>query len=149
VKQEHNQHTKVQYHIINSRISLQKVQAPKDASKDIIEFEEAISLMFRTFSSPKKRMLSIDALGLRVPIQSPALISLDHPLTALVGIAEKRKQILTCTQETTKAKLERLYSARLIHGDQQITTRHANALIQTKELISLLATRLSTTKPVK
>jgi hypothetical protein len=48
---------------------------------------------------------------------------LDLPLIALIDITRKRKQILTCTQETTRAKLERLHSARLIHGDQQITTR--------------------------
>jgi hypothetical protein len=40
-------------------------------------------------------MLSIDALSLRVPIQSPTLIGLDLPLTALIGITRKRKQILT------------------------------------------------------
>jgi hypothetical protein len=71
------------------------------------------------------------------------------PQTALIGFTRKRKQVLTCTKETIRAKLERLGSARLIHGDQQITTRHAKALIKTKELISLLASRLSTTKHVK
>jgi tRNA A37 threonylcarbamoyladenosine dehydratase len=93
-------------------------------------------------------MSSIDALILRVPVRSLTLIDLDLPLTALVGITKKRKQILTCTQEITRAKLEQLRSTRLIHGDQQITIRHAKALIKTKELISLLATRLSTIKPV-
>jgi hypothetical protein len=61
-------------------------------------------------------MMSIDALRLRVPVQSPTLIGLDLPLTALIGIAEKRKQILTCTQATTRKKLERLCLARLIHA---------------------------------
>jgi hypothetical protein len=93
-------------------------------------------------------MSSIDALSLRIPIQSPTLISLDLWLTTLVGIVGKRKQFLTCTQETTREKLEWLRSARLIHDDQQITTRHAKALIKTKELISLLATRLSTIEPL-
>jgi hypothetical protein len=93
-------------------------------------------------------MTSIDALSLMIPVRSPTLIILDLPLTTIVGIVGKRKQILTCTQETTRAKLERLRSARLIHGDQQITTRHTKALIKTKQLISLLATRLSTIKPV-
>jgi hypothetical protein len=31
---------------------------------------------------------------------------LDFPLTTLIGIAEKRKKLLTCTQERTRAKLE-------------------------------------------
>jgi hypothetical protein len=33
--------------------------------------------------------------------------------------------------KTTRAKLERLHSARLIQGDQKITARHANALNKT------------------
>jgi hypothetical protein len=31
---------------------------------------------------------------------------LDLPLASLVGITEKRKKIITYTQETTRAKLE-------------------------------------------
>jgi hypothetical protein len=77
-------------------------------------------------------MLSIGILSLRIPIQSPTLIGLDFPLTTLVGITGKRKQLLTCTQKTTRAKLVRLCSARLIQGDQKITTRHAKALNKTK-----------------
>jgi hypothetical protein len=64
---------------------------------------------------------------------------LDLSLTTLIGIAEKRKKLLTCTQETTRAKLERLRLARLIHGDHKTTTRHAVALRKAKGLISLLA----------
>jgi hypothetical protein len=51
-------------------------------------------------------MPSIDALSLRILVRSPTIIDLDLPLTTLVGIASKKKQILTCTQETTRAKLE-------------------------------------------
>jgi hypothetical protein len=69
-------------------------------------------------------MSSIGILSLRIPVWSPTLIGLDFPLTTLVGITSKRKQFLTCTQKTTRAKLERLCSARLIHGDQKITSRH-------------------------
>jgi hypothetical protein len=94
-------------------------------------------------------MPSIKALSLRIPVRGPTLTGLDLSLTTLIGFASKRKHILTCTQETTRAKLERLCSGRLIHGDQQITTRHAKALLKTKGLISLLATRLSTIKHVK
>jgi hypothetical protein len=93
-------------------------------------------------------MTSIDALSLRAPVWSLTPIGLNLPLTTLIGITGKRKQILTYTQETTRAKLERLRSARLIHGDQQITTGHAKALLKTKGLISLLATRLSTINSV-
>jgi hypothetical protein len=73
-------------------------------------------------------MPSIGALSLRIPVQSPTLVGLDFPLTTLIGIASKRKQFLTCTQKTSRAKLEQLRSARLIQGDQNITSRHAEAL---------------------
>jgi hypothetical protein len=42
------------------------------------------------------------------------------PLTPLISIAGKRK-ILTYTQDTTRAKIERLCSTRLIHRDQKNT----------------------------
>jgi hypothetical protein len=64
---------------------------------------------------------------------------LDLPLTTLIGITEKRKKLLTYTQKTIRAKLERLHSVRLIHGDQKTTTRHAMALSKAKGHISLLA----------
>jgi hypothetical protein len=84
-------------------------------------------------------MPSISALSLRIPVQCPTLIGLDLPLATIIGTAEKRKKLLTCTQETIRAKLERLCSARLIHDDQKTTTRHAMALSKAKGLISLLA----------
>jgi hypothetical protein len=51
-------------------------------------------------------MPSISALSLRIPVRSPILIDLGLPLTTLIDIARKRKQFLTCTQETIRAKLE-------------------------------------------
>jgi hypothetical protein len=59
-------------------------------------------------------MSFIGALNLRIPVRSLTLIGLDFPLTTLVGIAGKRKQFLTCTKKTARAKLEQLCSARLI-----------------------------------
>jgi hypothetical protein len=44
-------------------------------------------------------MPSISALSLGIPVRSLTLIGLDFPLTILIGIARKRKQFLTCTQE--------------------------------------------------
>jgi hypothetical protein len=76
-------------------------------------------------------MSSIDALTLRIPVRCPTLIGLDLPRASLVSITRKRKELLTCTQETTIAKLEQLRSARLIQGDQKNTTRHAKALNKT------------------
>jgi hypothetical protein len=59
-------------------------------------------------------MTSIDALSLRIPVRSSTLIGLDFSLTTLVSIVGKRNQFLTCTQKIARAKLERLYSTRLI-----------------------------------
>jgi hypothetical protein len=70
---------------------------PKDASKVNSEFAEAISLTFRTFPSSWKRMPFISALSLMIPVRSPTLIGLDLPKSTLVGIAEKRKKLLSCT----------------------------------------------------
>jgi hypothetical protein len=78
-------------------------------------------------------MPSIGALSLRIPVQSPTLIDLDFQLTTLVGIAGKSKQFLTCTQKIARAKLERLPSARLIQGDQKITSRHTEVLTRLKD----------------
>jgi hypothetical protein len=78
-------------------------------------------------------MPSIGTISLRIPVRSPTLIDLDFPLTTLIGIISKRKQLLTYTQKITRAKLERLRSARLIQGDQKITTRHAEVLTRLKD----------------
>jgi hypothetical protein len=79
------------------------------------------------------RMPSIGTLSLRIPVRSPTLLGLDFPLTTLIGITGKRKQLLTCTQKTTRAKLEQLRSARLIQGAQKITSRHAEVLTRLKD----------------
>jgi hypothetical protein len=78
-------------------------------------------------------MSSIGALNLRILVWSSTLIGLDFPLTTLIGIISKRKQFLTCTQKTARAKLERLCSARVIQGDQKITSRHADVLTRLKD----------------
>jgi hypothetical protein len=78
-------------------------------------------------------MSSIGILSLRIPVQSPTLIGLDFPLTTLVGIVGKMKQFFTYTQKTTRAKLERLRLARLIQGDQKITSRHVDVSIGLKD----------------
>jgi hypothetical protein len=84
-------------------------------------------------------MSYISALSMRIPVRCPTLINLDLPLTTIVGIVGKRKNLLTCTQEIIRAKLEQLRSTRLIHDDQETTTRHAMALSKAKRPISLLA----------
>jgi hypothetical protein len=78
-------------------------------------------------------MSSIGILSLRITVRSPTLIGLDFLLTTLIGIVGKRKQFLTCTQKTARAKLERLLSARLIQGDQKITSRYAEVLTILKD----------------
>jgi hypothetical protein len=47
-------------------------------------------------------MSSISALSLRILVQSPTLISPNFPLITLIGIAGKRKQFLTYTQEKSQ-----------------------------------------------
>jgi hypothetical protein len=78
-------------------------------------------------------MASIGILSLRIPVRSPTLLGLDFPLTTLISITGKRKHLLTCTQKTIRAKLERLRSARLIQVDQKITSRHADVLTRLKD----------------
>jgi hypothetical protein len=78
-------------------------------------------------------MPSIGTLSLRIPVWNPTLIGLDFPLTTLVGIIGKRKQFLTCTQKIARAMLEQLRSARLIQGDQKITSKHAEVLTRLKD----------------
>jgi hypothetical protein len=51
-------------------------------------------------------MSSISILSLGIPVRSSTLAGLDFPLATLVGIADKRKQFLTCTQKTARVKLE-------------------------------------------
>jgi hypothetical protein len=75
----------------------------------------------------------IGVLSMRIPVRSAILIGLNFPLTTLIRIAGKRKQILTCTQKTTRAKLERLRSTRLIQGDQKITSRLVEVLTRLKD----------------
>jgi hypothetical protein len=45
---------------------------------------------------------------LRVPVGNPALLGLDLPLIALIGVAGRRRKNLTYTQinKITRAKLE-------------------------------------------
>jgi hypothetical protein len=52
-------------------------------------------------------MSSIDALSLRVPVRHPTLIGLDLPLTALIGIIGKRKQLLTTTPVLAQPNIEK------------------------------------------
>jgi CMP-2-keto-3-deoxyoctulosonic acid synthetase len=78
-------------------------------------------------------MSSMDVLSLRIPVRSPTLIGLDFPLTTLIGIVGERKQFLTRTQKTARAKLERLDSVRLIQYDQKITSRHVEVSIGLKD----------------
>jgi hypothetical protein len=76
-------------------------------------------------------MPSISALSLRISVRSLTLNGLDFPLTTLIGIADKWTQFLTCIKKTTRAKSEQQCLARLIQGDQKITTGHAKALNKT------------------
>jgi hypothetical protein len=79
---------------------------PKDASKDNSEFMEVEITLIQYILFALEENAIISVLSLRIPVWCPTLIGLDLPLATLVGITEKRKKLLTCTQETTRAKLE-------------------------------------------
>jgi hypothetical protein len=51
-------------------------------------------------------MSSMGALSLRILVRRPTLTGLDLPLASHISIIDKRKKLLTCTQEITRAKLE-------------------------------------------
>jgi hypothetical protein len=51
-------------------------------------------------------MSSINTLSMRIPVWRLTLIGLDLPLASFIGITKKKKKILTCTQDTIRAKLE-------------------------------------------
>jgi hypothetical protein len=62
-----------------------------------------------------------DDLRLWVLVGNPALINLDLPLTTLVGIARRKRNILTYThayKKQQKQKIKRLLSTRLIRRDR-------------------------------
>jgi hypothetical protein len=70
---------------------------------------------------------------LLVTVGNPAPLGLDLPLTALIGVAGRRRKILTCTQikKIIRAKLERLCSARLIRRDPKaMNSRHARLQVK-------------------
>jgi hypothetical protein len=72
------------------------------------------------------------------PVRCPTLIGLDLPLASLVGITEKRKKLLTCTQENKSKAWETMLSKAYPSWSKETTTRHAKALRKAKGLISLL-----------
>jgi Sec7-like guanine-nucleotide exchange factor len=109
-------------------------QRPKCASKDNQSFCKSVYLSRSAHAlRPRREWTSSNDLHLRVPVGNPTLLGLDLPLTALVGIARRRRKILTCTQinKITRAKLERLHSARLIRRNPKATnSRHARLQVK-------------------
>jgi hypothetical protein len=108
--------------------------SPKCASEGNQSFCGSVSLSrYAHALRPRREWASSDDLHLRVPVGNPALLGLDLPLSALVGVAGRRRKILTCTQinKTTRAKLERLRLARLICRDPKATnSRHARLQVK-------------------
>jgi hypothetical protein len=72
---------------------------PKRCLKDNQNFYGSIYLSRQAHTlHPRREWASSNNLHLQVLLGNPALISLDLPLTALIGIGGRRKKILTCTQ---------------------------------------------------
>jgi hypothetical protein len=80
---------------------------------------------------PRREWAYSDDLHLRVPVGNPALISMDLPLTVLVGVAGRSRKILICTQtkqKSQKQKIEQLRSTRFTRHDlKAMNSRHAKA----------------------
>jgi hypothetical protein len=119
-------------------IKFTEVEAKKSALKDRTEFlrKRFLSRQAHTLHH-RREWAPLDDLCLWLPVGNPALISLFLPLIALIGITgRRRREILTCTQDKiTRAKLERLCSARLIRHDPKATnSRHAKSskVVQTQ-----------------
>ena len=86
-----------------------EVWSQKSASKDRTEFcGSDFSHVKHTPFRPRREWASSDELRLRVPVGNPTLIGLDLPLTALVGIAGRRRNILTYTQPDKNNKSKSL-----------------------------------------
>jgi hypothetical protein len=108
---------------------------PKNyASGDKSEFAEAISLNGQNILFALKE----NSIHRHSKPEDPSTESNPHqfglPTDNLIDITGERKQFLTCTEETTRAELERLCSARLIQGDQKIISRHAEVLTRLNDL---------------
>jgi hypothetical protein len=74
-------------------------QNTKCSSKDNQSFCGKIYLSRQTHTlRPRREWASLDDLHLRVPVGNPTLIGLDLPLPSLIGVTERRRKILTCTQ---------------------------------------------------
>jgi hypothetical protein len=61
-----------------------------------------------------------------VPVGNPTLIGLDLPLPALVGIARRRREILTCTQINKNNKSKSLSD--YAQQDLSVVTRRSRIL---------------------
>jgi hypothetical protein len=79
---------------------------------------------------PRREWVSLDDLCLWIPVGKPALIDLDLPLTALIGIARRRrKKIITYTQ--TRYKKSKTWATTLsmtyLSWPEGHKTRHTKA----------------------
>jgi hypothetical protein len=68
----------------------------------------------------------LDDVHLRVPVGNPALLGLDLPLIALIGVTGRRRKILTCTQINKNNKRKNLSD--YAQQDLSITTRRPRIL---------------------
>jgi hypothetical protein len=74
--------------------------------QDISKFAEAEITLIQHILFTQEENTIHQRLSLRIPVWCPTLIGFDLPLASFIGIARKRKKILTCTPEITRAKLE-------------------------------------------
>jgi hypothetical protein len=101
--------------------SLQKMK-PKKCFKDNQSICVSVRFSLQAHALRRRRVwASSDDLHLRLPVRNPSLISLDLPLTALIGVAGRRRKILTCTQLNKNNKSKSLSD--YAQQDLSVTTR--------------------------
>jgi hypothetical protein len=73
----------------------------------IISFVKVFISHDKYILHPKREWVSSDDLHLRDPVENVALIDLDLPMIAIIGVVRRRGNILTCTQinKNNKSKI--------------------------------------------
>jgi hypothetical protein len=104
-----------------------KDKAQNGASEDNQSLCGSVRLSRRAHTLHPRRVSAYsDDLCLWVPVGNPALISLDLPLTALIGIVGRRRKILTCTRINKNNKSKSLSD--YAQQDLSVMTRRSRIL---------------------
>jgi hypothetical protein len=103
-----------------------KDEVQKMLQRIIKVFVEAFVSHDRHTLRPRREWASSDDLHLWVPMWNPAPICLDLPLPTLIGVAERRRKILTCKQMNKNNKSKSLSD--YAQQDLSVVTRRPQIL---------------------